>query len=157
MSQPAREPTRIVLRPQAIDDTGFSIEPQPDGSFVVHGPRPERWVRQTNFDNEEAVGYLADRLARLGVEDALAKAGAEPGCLVRIGTFEFDWQPSVYAGAQFTPGQRGADYRLAEHREDGAARPSALSGSLPARPAAGRTKRANRRTVHPMVIELLTV
>ena len=36
-------------------------------------------MRQTNFDNDEAVGYLADRLARLGVEEALAKAGAEPG------------------------------------------------------------------------------
>jgi GTPase len=124
--QPAREPTRIVLRPQAIDDAGFSIEAQPDGSFVVHGPRPERWVRQTNFDNEEAVGYLADRLARLGVEEALAKAGAEPGCLVRIGTFEFDWQPSIYAGAEFTPGQRGSDYRVTEYRDDdGPARPSA--------------------------------
>jgi GTP-binding protein len=113
-SQPTREPTRIVLRPQAIDDTGFSLERLDDGSFMVHGPRPERWVRQTNFDNEEAVGYLADRLARLGVEEALAKAGAEPGCLVRIGTYEFDWQPTVYAGAQFTPGQRGTDYRLEE-------------------------------------------
>jgi GTP-binding protein len=113
-AQPAREPTRIVLRPQAIDDVGFSLERQPDGSFVVHGPRPERWVRQTNFDNEEAVGYLADRLARLGIEEALAKAGAEPGCLVRIGDFEFDWEPTVYAGAQFTPGQRGTDYRLGE-------------------------------------------
>src|SRR5258705_4898227 len=90
------------------------MEPETDGTFVVHGPRPERWVRQTNFDNEEAVGYLADRLARLGVEDALAKKGAEPGCLVRIGTFEFDWQPSIYAGADFTPGQRGSDYRLEE-------------------------------------------
>ena len=50
-------------------------------------------MRQTNFDNDEAVGYLADRLARLGVEDALAKAGAEPGDLVRIGVREFDWQP----------------------------------------------------------------
>jgi GTP-binding protein len=113
-TQPAREPTRIVLRPQAIDDTGFSLERLDDDTYVVHGPRPERWVRQTNFDNEEAVGYLADRLARLGIEDALAKAGAQPGCLVRIGTFEFDWQPSVYAGAQFTPGQRGTDYRLEE-------------------------------------------
>src|SRR5258705_4220551 len=94
------------------------IEPEPDGTFVVHGPRPERWVRQTNFDNEEAVGYLADRLARLGVEDALAKAGAEPGSLVRIGTYEFDWQPAIYAGAQFTPGQRGSDDRVAEHRSD---------------------------------------
>jgi GTP-binding protein len=113
-AQPAREPTRIVLRPQAIDDTGFSLERQPDGSFVVHGSRPERWVRQTDFNNEEAVGYLADRLARLGVEDALAKAGAEPGCLVRIGTYEFDWQPAVYAGTAFTPGGRGTDYRLEE-------------------------------------------
>jgi GTP-binding protein len=120
-AQPAREATRIVLRPQAIDDTGFSLEPQPDGSFVVHGPRPERWVRQTNFDNDEAVGYLADRLARLGIEDALAKAGAQPGCLVRIGTFEFDWQPAVYAGAQFVPGHRGTDYRL----EDVSGRPTA--------------------------------
>jgi GTP-binding protein len=120
-SQPAREPTRIVLRPHAIDDSGFSLEPQGDGSYVVHGAKPERWVRQTNFDNEEAVGYLADRLARLGIEDALAKAGAEPGCLVRIGTYEFDWQPTVYAGSQFTPGQRGSDYRL----EDSSARTTA--------------------------------
>lgn len=111
---PFREPTRIVLRPQAIDDTGFSIERQGDGSYLVHGAKPERWVRQTNFDNEEAVGYLADRLARLGIEEALAKAGAEPGCVVRIGIFEFDWQPTVYAGKEFTPGQRGSDYRLSE-------------------------------------------
>jgi GTP-binding protein len=71
-------------------------------------------VRQTNFDNEEAVGYLADRLARLGIEDALAKKGAQRGALVRIGEFEFDWQPSVYAGADFVPGHRGTDYRLEE-------------------------------------------
>ncbi len=120
-AQPSREPTRIVLRPQAIDDTGFGLEREPDGTFVVHGPRPERWVRQTNFDNEEAVGYLADPLARLGVEEALAKARAEPGCLVRIGTYEFEWQPAVYAGAQFTPGHRGTDYRL----EEASSRPTA--------------------------------
>jgi len=113
-AQPVREPTRIVLRPQAIDDTGFRLRQEPDGTFVVHGPRPERWVRQTNFDNEEAVGYLADRLARLGIEDALAKAGAEPGVLVRIGGFEFEWQPAIYAGAAFTPGSRGTDYRFDE-------------------------------------------
>jgi GTP-binding protein len=113
-SLPAPEPTRLVLRPRAIDDTGFTVEQQSDGSFVIRGGKPERWVRQTNFDNEEAVGYLADRLARLGVEDALAKASAEPGSLVRIGTFEFDWQPEVYAGAEYRPGQRGTDYRLEE-------------------------------------------
>ncbi|MEV4757982.1 GTPase ObgE [Micromonospora sp. NPDC049559] len=111
---PEPEPTRIVIRPTAVDDAGFTVEPAPDGAYVVRGPRPERWVRQTNFDNEEAVGYLADRLARLGVEEALAKAGAEPGSLVRIGEREFDWQPTLYAGAEYVPGVRGTDIRLQE-------------------------------------------
>jgi GTP-binding protein len=109
---PRAERTRIVLRPEAVDDSGFTIEPDTEDGYVVRGPRPERWVRQTNFTNEEAVGYLADRLARLGVEEALAKAGAEPGCTVRIGTYEFEWQPAVYAGQEFVPGSRGTDYRL---------------------------------------------
>ncbi|HKE66372.1 MAG TPA: GTPase ObgE [Micromonosporaceae bacterium] len=111
---PPAEPTRIILRPAPVDDTGFTIEPDDEGVYVVRGVRPERWVRQTNFDNDEAVGYLADRLARLGVEDMLHKVGAEPGALVRIGTYEFDWQPTIYAGADFTPGSRGTDYRLEE-------------------------------------------
>ena len=120
-SLPELEPTRIVLRPRAVDDAGFAIEELDDGTFVVRGGKPERWVVQTNFDNEEAVGYLADRLARLGIEEALAKKGAEPGAVVRIGSYEFDWQPSIYAGAEFTPGQRGSDYRL----EDAPSRPTA--------------------------------
>jgi GTP-binding protein len=107
---PAPEPTRIVIRPPAVDDAGFTITEE-DGAYVVRGPRPERWVRQTNFDNDEAVGFLADRLERLGVEEALAKAGAEPGDLVRIGTREFDWQPTA---AAYTAGPRGTDVRLEE-------------------------------------------
>ncbi|BCJ70526.1 GTPase Obg [Catellatospora sp. IY07-71] len=109
---PVLEPTRIVLRPKAVDDSGFEIERDGEGVWVVKGVKPERWVRQTQFDNDEAVGYLADRLARLGVEDRLAKLGATPGDPVRIGAREFDWQPTVYAGANFTPGNRGTDARL---------------------------------------------
>ncbi|OKI49927.1 GTPase ObgE [Micromonospora sp. CB01531] len=111
---PPAEPTRIVIRLKAVDDAGFTIEAEEDGSFTVRGTRPERWVRQTNFDNDEAVGYLADRLARLGVEEKLAKAGANPGDLVRIGDREFDWQPTLYAGVDFVPGNRGTDIRLEE-------------------------------------------
>jgi GTP-binding protein len=111
---PAAEPTRIILRPVAVNDDGFTVEQEDDGGYRVHGGKPERWVRQTNFDNDEAIGYLADRLARLGVEEELARSGAEPGSLVRIGAREFDWEPAHYAGSEYTPGPRGTDYRLDE-------------------------------------------
>lgn len=102
-ARPADDPTAggtgRVIRPTPVDDAGFTVERARDGGFVVRGARPERWVRQTNFDNAEAIDYLADRLARLGVEDALAAAGAEPGVAVRIGDREFDWYPTGSAAA----------------------------------------------------------
>ncbi|GMA34366.1 hypothetical protein GCM10025876_05700 [Demequina litorisediminis] len=70
----------------------------------MRGAKVERWVKQTNFVNDEAVGYLADRLARAGVEEALFKAGAVPGSEVLIGPREggvvFDWEPTMMAGAE---------------------------------------------------------
>jgi GTP-binding protein len=111
------EPVRLIIRPHAVDETGFTIEQDADGTYVVAGVQPERWVRQTSFDNDEAIGYLADRLARLGVEEALAKAGAEPGSPVRIGEREFDWEPTIYAGKEYVPGARGADVRLEEQSD----------------------------------------
>lgn len=111
---PAR--TRIVLRPEAVDDSGFSVKRIGD-RFVVRGARPERWVQQTDFTNEEAVGYLADRLARLGVEAELTKLGAVAGTEVIIGSETdgviFDWVPSIIAGEP-TAGPRGTDRRLDE-------------------------------------------
>ncbi|TDP96316.1 GTPase ObgE [Labedaea rhizosphaerae] len=116
-SKPVQEATRVVLRPSAVDETGFTVEPDPEqpGGFVVRGERPERWIRQTNFDNDEAVGYLGDRLARLGVEEALAKLGAEPGCPVTIGDWTFDWEPSTPAGVAVMMTGRGTDARLEQN------------------------------------------
>jgi GTP-binding protein len=111
LATPVREATRAIVRPRAVDETGFTIERDDEGVFVISGVRVERWVRQTNFDNDEALGYLADRLERLGVEDALAKKGAQPGDPVRIGTHEFDWQPNA---GEFVSGPRGTDARLEE-------------------------------------------
>ena len=81
-------------------------------SFVVKGDRPERWIKQTDFTNDEAVGYLADRLNRLGVEAELAKAGAEEGAEVIIGDVAFDWEPGMLAGSEHRIGPRGTDARL---------------------------------------------
>ncbi|MDQ2881322.1 MAG: GTPase ObgE [Actinomycetota bacterium] len=114
-SLPPDEPTRVVLRPTAVDEQGFEVtaDPERPEGFIVRGVRPERWIRQTNFDNAEAVGYLADRLARLGVEDALAGAGARAGCPVTIGHVTFDWEPSTPAGGgAIRLGDRGTDWRL---------------------------------------------
>ncbi|MGV1007462.1 MAG: GTPase ObgE [Dermatophilaceae bacterium] len=115
------KPTRIVLRPKAVDDTGFEVrrEQTPEGpAYRVVGERPTRWVRQTDFANDEAVGYLAERLARLGVEDELVRAGAVPGDTVLIGDADnavvFDWEPSLATGAERLAGPRGSDPRLAE-------------------------------------------
>ena len=103
---PAAEPTRLVLRPEAIGGPEFTVEALEDGGYLVRGSKPERWIAQTRFDNDEAVGYLADRLAKLGVEKALAEAGAEAGAEVTIGDVTFDWQPSL-DGCVRCPGRAG--------------------------------------------------
>jgi len=116
-SEPASAPARIVLRPSAVDESGFTVTPDPSGSgaFIVGGAKPERWVHQTQFDNDEAVGYLADRLARLGIEDELARQGAMPGATVIIGDFVFDFEPAGgITDEAYSPTRRGEDDRLAD-------------------------------------------
>jgi GTP-binding protein len=109
---PIVEPTRIVLRPTGPRDIGFTVEPMGEQAFVVRGDRPRRWVLQTDFSNDEAVGYLADRLARLGVEAALADLGARPGAEVTIGEVTFDWEPTLSDAPSIPHGGRGLDERL---------------------------------------------
>ncbi|MBW3078498.1 GTPase ObgE [Bifidobacterium simiiventris] len=156
----AEEEARVVIKPleqggrrrRRADEGGsaldFTVERREsaDGSqfwFEVRGTKPERWVMQTNFDNDEAVGYLADRLAKLGVEDELRRQGAKPGDEVRIGrgprAVEFDWDPTIAAGAEMLDGAqlgaRGKDLRL-ETEEPGGRR---------------RTNSERRRQYHEMM------
>lgn len=109
---------RITLMQTRRDEAQFSVtkEQTPDGEiFRVIGVKPERWVAQTIFGNEEAVGYLADRLAKIGLEDALFKAGATAGSTVVIGAGEgvvFDWEPTIASAGELIAGPRGTDARL---------------------------------------------
>lgn len=114
---------RVIVKPRAVDDSGFAVSAETDPEtgetyYRVTGERPERWVRQTDFTNDEAVGYLGDRLARLGVEAELLKSGASPGSTVVIGPGDgavvFDWEPTIAAGDGAMRGPRGADRRLDE-------------------------------------------
>ncbi|MFI8594991.1 GTPase ObgE [Microbacterium sp. NPDC078428] len=114
----ARPPAeRIVIRPQGSErDFVVKVEGGTYGNiYRIIGAKPERWVAQTDFQNDEAVGFLADRLERLGVEDELYRSGAQPGSTVVIGAGDgvvFDWQPSLPSAAELMTAPRGTDPRL---------------------------------------------
>jgi GTP-binding protein len=121
--QPAERP-RVKVAVKPADEPGFEVMRISEATFLITGEKPRRWVQQTDFSNDEAIGYLADRLARLGVEEALAEAGAEPGAEVLIGDPDdavvFDWDPAApmasgasrHGRSRPQHGPRGTDPRL---------------------------------------------
>ncbi|MDO5048501.1 MAG: GTPase ObgE [Actinomycetaceae bacterium] len=122
---PEPEPAPAIVRPTPIggsdrdnEITVRKVSYNGEDLYQVRGRKPERWVVQTDFTNDEAVGYLADRLNRAGVEDLLMKEGALPGDPVVIGEIEggviFDWEPMMETGAEHL-GPRGSDDRLHEN------------------------------------------
>ncbi|MEU4386152.1 GTPase ObgE [Promicromonospora sp. NPDC023805] len=119
---PPPAPAPVVLRPRAVDEARFTVRrlggDETGYWFEVRGTKPERWVKQTDFNNDEAVGFLADRLAKIGVEDGLFKAGAVAGDEVRIGdpknAVVFDWEPTLQTGPELLGG-RGTDLRLEQN------------------------------------------
>lgn len=125
-ARPTPEPARIVLRPKSVHTApgeDFHVERTHDVEggllYRVRGEKPHRWVRQTDFTNDEAIGYLADRLHRLGVEEELLRLGAKEGDAVAIGPDDdavvFDFAPQIDIGAEILS-RRGEDSRLTEVR-----------------------------------------
>ncbi|WP_341999195.1 GTPase ObgE [Microbacterium sp. LWH7-1.2] len=113
----APAPERIVIRPKGSEkDFSVRVEGGTYGNiYRILGDKPLKWVQQTDFQNEEAVGYLGDRLEKLGVEDELFRAGATPGATVVIGEGDgivFDWEPSISSNAELMTAPRGTDPRL---------------------------------------------
>jgi GTP-binding protein len=91
--QPVSE-AYVVHRPAA---EGLAVERADDGAYVVRGRPAERAVAVNDITNLEALAYVQDRLKRLGVDRALARAGARNGDRVRIGKFEFDYETDEVA------------------------------------------------------------
>jgi GTPase len=80
-----------VYRPAG--EGGYRIERDPDGVFRIAGRGVELLFERHDISNEEALSYLEQRLAEIGVLAALAKAGFEPGEDVRVGDQEFELHP----------------------------------------------------------------
>lgn len=164
--RPLEQPSASARRAGASRGAGSAFEVRRKGGesdywFSVTGEKPERWVVQTNFDNDEAVGYLADRLAKLGVEDELRRQGARPGDEVRIGTGDrqvaFDWDPTIAAGAEMLDGgqlgSRGQDLRLEEtdtraHRRTNAERRRDYHQMMDAKAAVREAMMKERKAGH---------
>ena len=111
-------PERVIIRPRGSKkEFTIRVEGGTYGNvYRILGEKPVRWVQQTDFQNEEAVGYLADRLEKLGVEDELFRLGAVQGSTVVIGegdSIVFDWEPTMTSAAELMSAPRGTDPRLA--------------------------------------------
>ncbi len=86
-AEPEPEPF-VIHRPAPV---GLVVERADDGSFVVRGRAAERAVALSDLTNLEALAYVQERLRKLGVDKALAKAGAKDGDVVAIGRFSFEY------------------------------------------------------------------
>ncbi len=86
------EPAGVVVHRIEASGDGFALNRE-EGVLRVRGKRIERLVAQTNFDNEESAERFQRELARLGIDDALRRAGVRSGDLVRIGGSELEWEP----------------------------------------------------------------
>ena len=115
---------------------GGRDRPAGEQVWQVRGTKPERWVRQTDFSNDEAVGFLADRLNRLGVEARLLQLGAEEGDTVLIGdpnnAVVFDFKPGIDAGAE-NLARRGEDHAVRWRSGRPCGRRRAIQEAMPER------------------------
>ncbi len=82
----------VTLRPV---QEGVRIIRHDDGSFEVVGREAVRAVGLSDLTNPEALDVARERLARLGVDRALARAGARNGDTVHIGDLSFDYESDV--------------------------------------------------------------
>jgi GTPase len=78
----------VVHRPA---EEGFAVRRDDDGAWRVTGRAAERVVAMADLTNTEALAYVQERFRRLGVDRALARAGAQEGDTVRIGGIELEY------------------------------------------------------------------
>ena len=89
--EPEPEPF-VVLHPT---EEGFGVVRDDDGAWRVSGRSAERVVAMADLTNVEAMEYVQYRLRTMGVERALARAGAREGDVVRIGPVELDYVEGI--------------------------------------------------------------
>ena len=73
-------------------DKKFEVTNLGGGVFRITGGMVERMVVQTDWENDESIVYLQHRFSKMGIDDALADAGAATGDEIRILGYEFTYE-----------------------------------------------------------------
>jgi GTP-binding protein len=89
--EPVRE-AKVILRPEP---KGTYVERMGEGEFRIHGRNAERSVAINDVTTPEALNYIDERLKKMGALRLLARAGAQEGDIVWIGTFSFEYSPDL--------------------------------------------------------------
>src|SRR5579859_4834440 len=90
----AEAPTQSGVRVYRLtpeEEGGFQVEAVEEGVYRVRGRRVERMVAMTDLASEEGTAYLQKQLERLGVFEALGRAGVQVGDTVHVGAWETEW------------------------------------------------------------------
>jgi GTP-binding protein len=82
----------VILRPT---EQGFSVTREGAHAWRVKGRPAERAVALADITTADATVYVQQRLRKMGVERALAKAGARDGDIVRIGEIELTYEEAL--------------------------------------------------------------
>ena len=86
-------PTQYVVhRPESV---GITVLHLADGIFEIEGRQARRAVALSDLTDPTALAWAQRRLEKLGVSRALGRSGARSGDLVRIGDFEFTYEPDT--------------------------------------------------------------
>ena len=71
---------------------GVTVERVGEGEFRILGRAALRAVALSDITNTDALAYADNRLKKLGVDKALARAGAQSGDIVWVGDFSFEYE-----------------------------------------------------------------
>ncbi len=60
-------------------------------AYIIKGDLPEKFLRMSRFDTDEAVLRFANKLKKLGIDEELRNMGIEEGDTVKILDYEFEF------------------------------------------------------------------
>jgi GTPase len=87
---PAPEESGLRVYRLAPEAERWTVERKPEG-FYVRGKPVERLMAMTDLNQADAAAELQRRLSRMGVLEALERAGVQSGDAVQIGDSVLEW------------------------------------------------------------------